>query len=90
MVIGGAQNLDEVNMGIMNKLPQLIRYNTGEEFDLIHEVISLIGAGIKVKEIAELSGDYYSIIYTGKLSNPKNKKLVQKIRQEEKVMEWFC
>ena len=28
-------------------IPQLIRYNTGEEFDLIHEVISLIGAGIK-------------------------------------------
>lgn len=58
-------------------LPRLERFYDYHEIEEVEEHIHFVDTSVKVKECG-FDGDYIAIIYRGRLTDPKNTKLVAK------------
>lgn len=64
-------------------LPQSIEVSDYHEFDSINDLFKQIGLKVKVKEIGFYDGYYTGIVYTGRLTDPENAKLVKQLKEED-------
>lgn len=62
-------------------LPQELIIWNGDEEDMVKDILKRMSNKIRLKPITNYNGEYTYIVYTGKLSDPDNKKLVDKIKK---------